>query len=207
MVAVLSTNGAQVQAKEKKKNFVIPCGHPAWRVLDFWVGEWQVFHTKTDKIAGYDRVIRTLKGCSIQQNWVSFDDHFSSPYVPFRMSGKSLTAFNGREWIQFWVDNQAGSQILRGKFENKIFTFYGDRLIGGHQYRLKIFKEGKIVRVINERQYKGKEGKSETSDDASEKSLKGWQVLFDFTYKRNRNQLLLPNELKTTEDVAKRVKK
>ena len=88
-------------------NIVVPCAVPFYRELDFIVGDWQVFHNSTGKLAGYDRIGRTLRGCAIQQSWISLDDHFSSEYVPFRMYGKSLTAFNGSEWVHMWVDNKA----------------------------------------------------------------------------------------------------
>jgi hypothetical protein len=192
--------------KTPKQDFIVPCGHPVWRALDFWVGEWQVFHKDTGKIAGYDRVIRTLKGCVIQQNWISLDDHFSSPYVPFRMAGKSLTSFTGQEWVQFWADNQGGTVILRGKFENKIFTLVSENLIEGFRYRLRYFKEKNgTVRVINDRKFEGKTSSTPQAFDSkinlkNVHQLKDWVNIFDFIYKRNNNELLLPQDLKTPKN-------
>ena len=190
--------------KKEKQDFIIPCGHPVWRTLDFWVGEWQVFHKDSGKLAGYDRVIRTLKGCVIQQNWLSLDDHFSSPYVPFRMAGKSLTSFTGKEWVQFWTDNQGGTLILRGKFENKIFTLKNEKLTQGFRYRSRYFKEKNgTVRIIHDRKYEhaipeNSIDKKENASNYTKPINNEWHVISDLIYRKNNNQLLLPKDLKTS---------
>jgi hypothetical protein len=61
---------------QNKSNLVVPCAIPFYRELDFIVGDWQVFHKSNGKLAGYDRIARTLRGCAIQQSWISLDDFF-----------------------------------------------------------------------------------------------------------------------------------
>lgn len=162
-------------AKEIDRPFV-PCAHPMFRALDFWAGDWQVYHKESGKLAGFDRVRRILKGCAIQQSWVSLDDHFSSPMVPFRMNGKSLTAFNGQKWTQFWVDNQAGSQLITGGFKDGKLTLKSEEAVMGHIYMLtwESQKDGTVHHMAQRRKIE---------EDT-------WSVLFDFIYQRNANGLL-----------------
>ncbi|WP_417316895.1 hypothetical protein [Emcibacter sp.] len=172
-------------AKDSKKP-IIPCSHPVFRLFDFWVGEWLVYHRDSGKLAGYDRVSRTLAGCALQQSWISLDDHFSSPKVPFRMNGKSLTAFDGAQWVQFWVDNQAGSQVLKGGPEDKSFILYSETPVGGYDYRMSWVpnKDGTLLNRSERR----KEGTGE------------WETVFDFIYHRNLNQRRFEDEEEDQSD-------
>ncbi|WP_321394768.1 hypothetical protein [Emcibacter sp.] len=174
MVFVLLLAGAQQGQAADSKKPVVPCSHPVFRIFDFWVGEWLVYHRDSGKLAGYDRVSRTLAGCALQQSWISLDDHFSSPNVPFRMNGKSLTAFDGSRWVQFWVDNQAGSQILKGGPQDKSFVLSSDQPVGGYDYRMSWTpnKDGTIYNLSERR----KQGSEE------------WETVFDFIYRRNLNR-------------------
>lgn len=178
----VSSGLAQGKAENKKKENVnkaiVPCAHPMFRKLDFWVGDWKVYHRKSGNLAGFDRVGRILKGCAIQQSWISLDDHFSSPMVPFRMNGKSLTAFDGQQWTQFWVDNNAGSQVIKGKFEGGMLILTSETPIMGHIYKLtwEMQKDGTVAHIAR-RQKQG---------------LETWEILFDFIYRKNVSNIALP---------------
>lgn len=169
---------------QEKGDIVIPCAIPFYRELDFTVGEWQVFHKSTGKIAGYDRIGRTLRGCAIQQSWISLDDHFSSKYVPFRMNGKSLTAFNGTEWIQFWVDNQAGVQILKGGPQRDQFVLQSEKPVAGYEYML-IWQKQEDGSLLNTH----KRRNTENNKNAA------WEILYEWVYVKNLNQDLYPDEI------------
>ncbi|MBL4602175.1 MAG: hypothetical protein JKY84_05485 [Emcibacteraceae bacterium] len=164
-------------------NFVVPCAVPFYRELDFIVGDWQVYHKSTGKLAGYDRIGRILKGCAIQQSWVSLDDHFSSKYVPFRLKGRSITAFNGSYWVQFWVDNQAGVQLLKGGPQKDKFVLRSDENIGGFEYMLTWQRQddGTLINIHQRREVKG--------DDRGE-----WQILYEWLYVKNLNRGTYPND-------------
>jgi len=159
-----------------------------FRALDFWVGDWQVYHKESNRLAGFDRVGRILKGCAIQQVFVSLDDHFSSPMVPFRMNGKSLTAFNGQKWVQFWVDNQAGSQILKGGVEGKKFALSSESPVMGYIYKLTWEKN--------------KDGTVEHMARRKKVDTENWEILFDFIYRRNISLMSLPPEEETTKELS-----
>lgn len=178
-LCILAGLSIAAQAGDNKRP-IVPCAHPMFRALDFWVGDWKVYHRESGELAGFDRVGRILKGCAIQQIWISLDDHFSSPMVPFRMNGKSLTAFNGEQWVQFWVDNQAGSQVIKGKFEDGKLTLTSQTAVMGHIYKLtwEKQKDGTVQHIARRRK---------VQED-------GWQILFDFIYRRNINEMPLLEE-------------
>ena len=164
-------------------NIVVPCAVPFYRELDFIVGDWQVFHNSNGKLAGYDRIGRTLRGCAIQQSWISLDDHFSSEYVPFRMYGKSLTAFNGSEWVHMWVDNNAGVQILKGGPEKDRFVLRSERPVGGYEYKL-TWQKGQKGRLLNLHERRKVSSNSEDT----------WETLYEWVYIKNLNQNILPED-------------
>jgi hypothetical protein len=72
--------------------------NPAYRKLDFWLGEWQVF-AKDDKGAeqkdGDNRIEKILDGCALVENWKDVDGH----------EGKSLFYYRPvqKDWKQVWV--------------------------------------------------------------------------------------------------------
>lgn len=164
-------------------DLVVPCAVPFYRELDFIVGDWQVFHKSTGKLAGYDKIGRILKGCAIQQTWISLDDHFSSKYVPFRMNGRSLTAFNGTSWVQLWVDNQAGVQILKGGPEKDHFVLRSEEKIGGYEYML-----------TWQRQDDGTLFNSHKRRKANELENGEWETLYEWVYVKNLNGDIYPDD-------------
>ncbi len=182
-LTIISPLASMEVLSKDKPQLVVPCAIPFYRELDFTVGDWKVYHKSDGKLAGYDRITRTLKGCAIQQSWISLDDHFSSPYVPFRMNGKSLTAFNGTSWVQFWVDNQAGVQILKGGPEKGLFVLRSDQNIAGYQYKMtwEIQKDGTLLNTHERR--------SVVDNEQGE-----WQKLYQWVYVKNLNQALFPDD-------------
>ena len=180
---VLTSLNSPAWAGRDNNRPVVPCAHPMFRVMDFWVGDWKVYHRESGELAGFDRVGRILKGCAIQQTWISLDDYFSSPMVPFRMNGKSLTAFNGQQWVQFWVDNQAGSQIIKGGVEGDKFVLKSEQPVMGYDYKLswQKQKDGTISHIARRK-------KSEAES---------WDILFDFIYRRNMSVIPLPEGAET----------
>ncbi len=183
---LLNTSSTVAQQSD---SLVVPCAVPFYRELDFTVGEWQVFHKSTGKIAGYDRITRTLRGCAIQQSWISLDDHFSSEYVPFRMYGKSLTAFDGSKWVHMWVDSHAGVQILKGGPEKDKFVLKTEETIAGFEYML-IWQKQEDDTLINTLQRR----------NVSDSNADEWEILHDWVYVKNLNQNLLPDDEEDDEN-------
>ena len=93
-----------------------PCGAPAFRQFDFWVGNWNVY--KPDgTLVGENRIEREYSGCLVHEN-------YSTPrgYV-----GQSLNAYDAtrRVWQQTWVDNQGTVLNLVGGLEGASMVLRG----------------------------------------------------------------------------------
>lgn len=87
----------------------------AWRALDFWVGEWDVF--AGGRRAGTNRIERILGGCALLEHWTDASGR----------EGKSLFYYAPvtAEWKQVWVTEQAGAP---GGLKEKMLV---ERLPGG----------------------------------------------------------------------------
>jgi hypothetical protein len=70
---------------------------PAFSLLDFWVGDWEVF-VGPQKV-GDDRVGKILRGCAITEDWWAADGG----------TGRSLFYVDpsSRQWRQVWVTGRA----------------------------------------------------------------------------------------------------
>jgi hypothetical protein len=88
---------------------------PAYHLLDFWIGSWEVYAGTT--LDGHDRVSRILGGCALTEEWTDTG------------GGKGLSLFylepaSGR-WHQVWVTDRAN---LAGGLKEKILV---EQLPGG----------------------------------------------------------------------------
>jgi hypothetical protein len=139
---------------------------PAYAVLDFWVGEWDV---RVDgELVGTNRIEKLLEGCAIMEHWT---DRGGS-------EGKSLFYRVPAEdaWKQVWVTEAGtrtggvkekllvevggdGSTLFRGEIARSDGTSYFD------QTRLTPLGDGSVRQVI------------EVSRDGST-----WHTTFDATY-------------------------
>jgi hypothetical protein len=94
-----------------------PCLHnPEYQALDFWVGSWDVFNQKGQKV-GENIIRKDLKNCLILENWTS----------AFGSSGKSINYIDpgSGKWKQNWVDEHG--QVIRyeGEIVDGIMVFKG----------------------------------------------------------------------------------
>jgi hypothetical protein len=91
-----------------------PCDTPQHHQFDFWVGDWQVFEAKSNRLVGYDRVEKHSHGCIVQQNLTMITDLYRGAGVGYRMSGISVNRFDGAAWLELWADDTWGAIALRG---------------------------------------------------------------------------------------------
>ncbi len=94
-----------------------PCLHnPAYQAFDFWVGAWDVYNQKGQKI-GENIIRKDLKNCLILENWTS----------AFGSSGKSMNYIDpgSGKWKQNWVDEHG--QVIRyeGEIVDGAMVFKG----------------------------------------------------------------------------------
>ncbi|MGI8706246.1 MAG: hypothetical protein ACR2JJ_10720 [Sphingomicrobium sp.] len=72
------------------------CTSPEHRQFDFWVGDWDVYRTGTDTLAGRNRIENIYGGCTIRENWMSVRGS----------GGGSLNMYDpvDKRWHQTWQD-------------------------------------------------------------------------------------------------------
>jgi tetratricopeptide (TPR) repeat protein len=150
-------------------NFAFPCMANAHaREFDFWAGEWNVFVTGTNTVAGHSVIQVIAGGCAILENWTS-NNGFNN--------GKSINFIDPvtNKWKQSWAGAYANGiqEFTNGEYKDGAmrFTFetttpQNQKLIG----RFIFFNQG-IGKV---RQF------NETSADNG----KTWTTSYDFTYIR-----------------------
>lgn len=145
-----------------------PCQSPEWRQFDFWVGDWVVYQTGTDKIVGYNEVKSILNSCVIEENWAGIGGSI----------GKSFNTYNPIDstWNQVWVDGSGTTIHFKGKYKDRVMNFSASQLLPSDfnvQYRL-IF-ENKISNQSVRQVWKM------SSDNG-----KNWEILFDGTYRKKK---------------------
>jgi hypothetical protein len=81
------------------------CTTPAYREMDFWIGDWQVLHAD-GRHAGENRIVAVAGGCALYESWSGTGG----------IVGHSLSFYDGgtRKWRQQWIDNTGSSLTLTG---------------------------------------------------------------------------------------------
>jgi hypothetical protein len=134
--------------------------------LDYWVGDWEVFSTRTGELAGTNVVEKILDGCAFFEQWIGEDGY----------SGTSLTYIDphSNTWSQLWIDNAGGSQFYwNGTLDNAAVQFDYETVdlnnegVEGRMLLIRLSATG--VRQLNQ-----------ISSDGG----RNWQTLYDLTYIR-----------------------
>jgi len=70
-----------------------PCGGPGYGLLDFWLGDWDVYEGRA--LAGHNHIERILRGCAVVEDWKDADGS----------EGRSLFFYDRfrSRWKQVWV--------------------------------------------------------------------------------------------------------
>lgn len=144
------------------------CAAAPFRQFDFWVGDWDVFDTRTGEPAGHSLVERLYDGCAIRENW-------SEPGY----TGGSLNHYSAADglWRQTWTDSQGAWREFVGGMD-------GGRMVLVWRVPSPRGKAGdRRVRMTftpnpdgSVRQY------SDTSTDAG----RTWRFRYDYTYRPSR---------------------
>jgi hypothetical protein len=74
-----------------------PCSSPEYKLLDFWVGDWEVVSPSGER-EGTNHIEKVLNGCAIIENWHDREGG----------EGKSLFYYvpATKQWKQVWVTDQ-----------------------------------------------------------------------------------------------------
>lgn len=155
----LSFNYIQLSAQS-------PCNAPHYNQFDFWVGDWEVYHTQADTIVGHNIIKRILNGCVVQENWTGATG----------FKGKSFNTFNSIDstWNQVWVDVSGATYYFKGKMEENAMKLKGQTI--GRNGQAILFKMS----------YTPDKNTGNVHQLWKQSSNKGenWQVIFDGIYKK-----------------------
>lgn len=148
---------------QKLKAIAYPCSaSPEYRQFDFWIGEWNVFDTKTGNLGGKSKIELLLGECVIMENWMPLNGP----------AGKSFNIYNiaEKKWRQTYVDaNGTFAEFYDGEFKDNKMQFQG-KPNGNELNRLTFFKiSDNEVRQLGER---------------SKDNGVSWEVMYDLTYKK-----------------------
>ena len=99
-----------------------PClGDTTARAFDFWIGEWDVYLTGTDRRVGQSRVDRVSGGCALVENWVARESPVNPPG-----NGTSLNFVEPAKgtWKQVWMGSGRGqTDFVDGRYANGVLRF------------------------------------------------------------------------------------
>ena len=142
---------------------------PVFAVLDFWLGDWEVY--VNDTLAGHNHIAKILDGCAVTEDWVSVDGkrgHSLFYYVPVEQS-----------WRQVWVTGRAmfpggvKEKSLVERTENAV-RFQGEIRKNSGSYldrtTLTAMESGEVRQLIEI-----------STDDGST-----WKAVFDGRYVRSK---------------------
>ncbi len=90
----------------------------AYRLFDFWMGEWEVFvFNNPGRKAGENRIERAERGCVLTESWESVRG----------TTGRSINYYDPADgkWHQLWVDPGGTVIEISGGFENGAMTLVG----------------------------------------------------------------------------------
>ena len=95
------------------------CDTPESKLLDFWVGDWELTYAGPDgkPVKSRNRITKILDGCAVLEE---FDGASGTP-----LKGHSVSTFDRatKKWKQTWVDNTAAYLDFVGGMEEGNMVF------------------------------------------------------------------------------------
>lgn len=123
---VLRNDARFKRAVTKARENAFPCMHQTQlREFDFWIGDWTVYITGTDQVAGFSRIDMASGGCMVLENWTS------AGIVPF--VGKSINFIDDStgKWKQIWIGSNASSisEFVNGSYRDGAMRLSSSRAL------------------------------------------------------------------------------
>jgi hypothetical protein len=147
------------------------CDAAEHRAFDFWIGEWDVYVTGTETLAGQSTIRSEDAGCVISEHWRSARAAYS---------GRSLNIYDRAtgQWNQFWVDSTGEvTRFVGGPHEGGMRLTDPANLTAGQRSPLQTRMTFTANADGSVRQH------GETSPDGI-----AWTSRYDFTYRRRAQQ-------------------
>lgn len=176
--ALLAGVGCLVRPAAAQDAGAGPCDGAEYRILDFWIGEWEVF--AGGERAGTDRIEKILGGCAISESWRSAAGG----------EGRSLFYYvpAAREWRQVWVT--ADPERPGGVKEKRLV----ERLAGGavrFQGEISLAGGGTYLDRTTLTPLPG--GEVEQRIEVSTDAGGSWHAVFDGRYERRGAEPAAPD--------------
>ncbi|MEM9500922.1 MAG: hypothetical protein AAF941_03645 [Pseudomonadota bacterium] len=143
------------------------CSTELHSAFDFWVGEWEVFPTNSDRQVAESRIERLFSGCAIREHWM--------PFQGSEGGSTSLVNHKTGRWEQVWI----GGDGVRVDFTGGVVD--GNMVLSGYWDDIGGPGTDALVRMtytVNE------DGSVRQFGEASADHGKTWQPSFDFLYRR-----------------------
>ena len=145
----------------------IACRTDEHRAFDFWIGEWDVVASGSEREVGESRIERLSGGCSIRETWMPKNGP----------SGTSLSVLNHRSkrWEQMWVGVDGKRVDFAGGLvgDDMVLTGYWDAIGGPGKDALV-----RMTFTPNE------DGSVRQAGEISQDHGTNWRPFFDYTYIR-----------------------
>ena len=156
-------NEAQFESVlHKVKVNALPCLRmQEYRQLDFWIGQWRVYDTKTNQLAGTSEISNGLEGCVILESW--------QPVAG--MAGKSMSMYNAtdKKWRQTYMD------------EGGILSDYdGEWIEDTMHFKLRSSNDALVKMTF----YKKPNGEVQQIGKTSKDNGVTWEMQYDLTYRK-----------------------
>lgn len=161
LVVLLSAKGGVVAQTKPVQGF--GCSSPAYRQLDFWLGDWDVFDAGGTSSVARVRVTAILGGCVLHEEY-SEDNGYR---------GESFSIYDSSRdvWHQTWVTNRGRLLVIEGKLQ-------ADSMVLSGSYDSE-HSEQTLVRGTWKPASDGVRETAVTSTDAG----KSWKPWFDLDFR------------------------
>jgi hypothetical protein len=160
VLLVVSLLVAQTSSSAKAPS---PCQGAEFTQFDFWIGEWEVFGPKGNRV-GHNSITRAHGGCVILEQWSGGGG----------VTGSSFNIYTPgtRTWHQIWVDNGGTLLQLEGEFRDGSMRMQGSGLT----------PKGPMMNRIT--WTPGVDGTIRQVWEISTDTGKTWQASFDGVYRK-----------------------
>lgn len=163
----VGTAGQPVAALAATSPTAAGCGEDAYRQLDFWIGDWDVFEADAPQgpVQARARVERIVGGCAIRERYEQSDG----------LVGESLLAYDPvrEQWQQTWITNRGSLMLISGTWKDGVLVLEGETHL----------KDGSTVRQRITWRAQGEA--VHESAMLSKDGGKSWRSAFDMVFRRH----------------------
>lgn len=145
-----------------------PCSSLAHSEFDFWLGEWEVYHTQADTLVGRNHIKKILNNCVVEENWTGASG----------FQGKSFNTYNPVDstWNQVWVDMGGSTYHFTGRFKENVMQMYGETTNA----------QGKLVKLDMAYFFDKEKDTVRQVWKMSQDKGESWNVVFDGIYRKKK---------------------